>query len=314
MKNKITTGYELLFQIAADGDAAAFYSLISPALREYFLKLRSRGDTLEESSEKIYESSITLFRKFQHAHPENFDSWLESELETISHHSNNDNEIVLDKNLFHQCDAVLADAQKQLLRAASAMKNVNRKRRLAGFLGRYKLAFSLFAAALLIIVLSMVLFGYYGMRLNMTFSEKSTFLHRSISGQDSTSVVSSLDTAKHADSTLGTAVSEPPVQVSKPVPPPPSPKPRPRVTYTPPTPVPETETSESYQSSRSSSDQVQQSAPSRTERYSQSSGYSAQNQTTESQSSSYNTSGSSSSATQQSSQQQLQNTQEQNQP
>lgn len=321
MKKKILTGHELLSHIAASGDAAAFYSLVSSSLKEYFFKLRSDGETVEESSEKVSECAISLFKKFQHTDPDNFEDWLESELETFSVRKNNDNEVVLDKQLFLQCDSVLADTQMQLLRTASILRNGSRKQGLFTFPARHKTLFTLVVVSIIITILSFVLFGFYGMKVDMSFSKNYTLFKKKNPARDTTSTAVSIDSVKNADSTISAPVPEtPPVKESKPVPPPP--RPRPRVTHTPPPPppppppAPENELPELNQSTQPNPDQVSQTTSSRPEKVSQQSGYSSQSQTSESEPvSSYNASGNSVSTTQQpTSQQQSLISQEQTQP
>lgn len=320
MKKKISTGHELLSHIAARGDAAAFYSLVSPSLKEYFFKLRSDGETVEECSEKISECAISLFKKFQHTEPDNVEDWLESELETFSVRKNNDNEVVLDKQLFLQCDAVLADTQLQLLRTASILKNGSRKQGLFTFPARHKTFFSLVAAFIIIAVLSAVLFGFYGMRVDMSFSENDALFKKKNPTRDTTTTAISADSVKIADSTISAPVPEAPPVQPKPVPP--QPRPRPRVTQTPPPPPPppppalENGQPESNQSPQPIPDQAPQTIPSRSEKANQQSGYSSQSQTTESEPvSSFSTSGNTVSTAQQpSSQQQSLISQEQTQP
>jgi hypothetical protein len=318
MKKKITTGPELLSHIAASGDAAAFYALVSPSLREYFFKLRSNGETIEESSEKIIECAISLFKKFQHTDPDDFEDWLKSELETFSGSINNDSEVVLDKQLFLQCDTVLADAQKQLLRTANTLRCGSRKRGVLAFPGRHKTIFTLVAASIIISVLFVVLFGFYGMRADISFSKNDLLFKKKNTVRDTTvSSVVSADSVKKSDSTISVAVPVTPVQEPKPVPPPP--RPRPRVTHTPPPPppppAPANDLSESNQTSQPIPDQVPQTASSRPERTNQQPGYTSQSQTTESQPvSSYSSSGNTSPTTLQPSQQQSLTSQEQNQP
>jgi hypothetical protein len=302
MKKKITTEQELLLDIAAHGDAAAFYSLISSSLKEYFLKLRSHGESPEESADKTFEKATTLFKKFQNANPENFNQWLESANEETSQHANGEHEIILDRNQFLQCDAVLAETQKRLLRTASALKQKRRKKGIVFFFSKHKMVAVSISILLILGISSVVLFGFYGVKIGMSLSIKAPFLQDSTSIQDSIVAKASSDSIAHTDSTPKVVIPETPVQESKPVPPPP--KPRPRVTYS----APVTTESEA-------SDQVQQSNYTRSEKTSQPQSYSSQVQQQDNQTSpSYSTSGSSSYSNQQSSQQQNQGTQEQNQP
>lgn len=310
MKKKITTEQELFIQVAAHGDAAAFFSMISPALRDYFLKLCSHGDSIEESAQKVFDTAETLFKKLQHAHPENFDHWIETEFSLLSHNGNSEHEVILDKNLFVQCENVLKETQKVLFRVASVIKSKRQEKGLTVFFARHKIATSFAIIAILASVATIILYGYYGFRLDLSvFNAKP---NDTIQQKDSTAVVS-LDSAKKVDSIATAAALNPPVQETKPTPvPTPPPKPRPRVTYT--TPASESEGSGTYQSPRTSSyDQTQQSVQSRSERINQSSSYSSQNQSTENTAtSSYYSSGNSTYSGQQSTQ--SQSTQEQNQP
>jgi hypothetical protein len=302
MKKKITTEQELLLDIAAHGDAAAFYSLISSSLKEYFLKLRSHGESPEESADKTFEKAITLFRKFQNANPENFSQWLESANEETFQHTNGEHEIILDKNQFLQCDAVLAETQKRLLKTASALKQKKRKNGLVGFFLKHKMVAVATFILLVLGISSIILFGFYGMKIGMSFSIKAPFLQDSISIKDTIVAKVPSDTIARTDSTAKVVIPVTPVQESKPVPP--TPKPRPRVTYS----APVTTESEVQ-------DQTQQSNYSRSERTSQPQSYSSQSQQQENQTtSSYSTSGSSSYSNQQSTQQQNQGIQEPNQP
>ncbi|HEX2958514.1 MAG TPA: hypothetical protein VHO70_16885 [Chitinispirillaceae bacterium] len=320
MKKKIITEQELFIQVAAHGDAAAFFSLISPLLSDYFLKLCSRGDSVEESALKVYEIAETLFKKLQHAKPENFDNWIETEFASVST-GNSEQEVILDKNLFVQCEMVLRETQKVLFRAASVIKNNQNKKGITVFLARHKITAVLAIIASAISIVSITLFGYYGFRFDMSsFKTKQT---KGIQQIDSTTTVLS-DSLKQADSITSAAASNPPAQETKPTPPPPppppSPKPRPRVTYTPPPPpaaVSENEGLETYQSSHASSyDQTQQSVQPHSEKVSQSPSYSSQSQSSDNATttSSYNSSGNSTYSSQQSTQPQYQGTQEQNQP
>jgi hypothetical protein len=312
MKKKITTEQELFIQVAAHGDAAAFFSMISPALRDYFLKLCSHGDSIEESAQKVYETAETLFKKLQHAHPDNFDHWIETEFSSLSHNGNSEHEVILDKNLFVQCEKVLKETQKVLFRVASSIKSKRQEKGMIVFFARHKIATALAIIAILVSIGSVILYGYFDFRLDLSvFTAKPNEKSKQ---NDSTTAVS-LDSTKKADSIASPAVANTSVQDTKPTPiPTPPPKPRPRVTYTPP--ASENEGTGTYQSPRTSSyDQSQQPVQSRSERINQSSSYSSQNQTSEnSATSSYYSSGSSTYSGQQSTQSQTQSNQEPNQP
>jgi hypothetical protein len=310
MKKKISTEQELFFQVAAHGDAAAFFSMISPALRDYFLKLCSHGDSVEESAQKVCETAETLFKKLQHAHPDNFNHWIETEFSSLSHNGNSEHEVILDKNLFVQCEKVLKETQKVLFRVASTIKNKRHEKGVIVFFGRHKIATSFAIIAILASIASIILYGYYGFRLDLSiFNSKPK---EKVQKNDSTATIS-LDSTKKVDSIASAAALNSPVQELKPTTiPTPPPKPRPRATYT--TPASESEGSGTYQSPRASSyDQNQQSVPSRSERINQSSSYSSQNQSTENTATStYYSSGNSNYTGQQSAQ--SQSTLEQNQP
>jgi hypothetical protein len=308
MKKKISTEQELFFQVAAHGDAAAFFSMISPALRDYFLKLCSHGDSVEESAQKVCETAETLFKKLQHAHPDNFDHWIETEFSSLSHNGNSEHEVILDKNLLVQSEKVLKETQKVLFRVASTIKNKRHEKGVIVFLGRHKIATSFAIIAILASIASIILYGYYGFRLDLSVLNAKS---KKVQQNDSTATVS-LDSTKKVDSIASAAALNTPVQEPKPTTIPNPPKPRPRATYT--TPASESEGSGTYQSPRTSSyDQTQQSVLPRSERINQSSSYSSQNQSTENaNTSSYYSSGNSTYPGQQSTQ--SQSTLEQNQP
>ncbi len=313
MKKKITTEQELLIQIAAQGDAAAFFSMISSALREYFLKLCSCGDSIEDSAQKVYETAETLFKKLQHTHPDNFDHWIEAEFSSLFQNSNSEHEIILDKNLFVHCEKVLVETQRVLFRVASAIKSNQQKKGFPAFFARHKIVMSLAIVALLLTITSIILYGLYDFRLDMSFIKEKQ--DTNIQQKDSTAVIVS-DTVKKADSVISSVSPNPPVQETKAPPPsPPAPKPRPRVTYTPS--AASDEGSGTYQSSRiSSNEQTPSSISSRSERVSQPSSYSSQSQSTENtaSTSSYYSSGTSTYSSQQSTQSQSPGITEQNQP
>jgi hypothetical protein len=312
MKKKITTGQDLFIEIAAHGDAAAFFSMISPALRDYFLKLCSHGDSVEASAQKVYETAETLFKKLQNAHPDNFDHWVETEFGSLSHVGTSEHEIILDKNLFRQCEKVLEETQKVLFRAASTIKSKQKKKGFTVFLGRHKIITAFAILTVLVSILTVIFFGYYGFKFDMSFLNVK--LIKNIQQNDSTAVTP--DTIKKVDSIANAAALNPPVpEVSPTPPPPPPPKPRPRVTYTPPA-ASDNEGSGTNQSSRTLSyEQIQQVIQSRSERVNQASSHSSQNQSSENSTASlYNSSGNSNYSSQLSTQTQLQGTQEQNQP
>lgn len=128
MKKLISNQHELLSVLAAQGDAAAFFSIITPFIRETYLHERQKGVSHEEATKNGVSVAVALFEKMQLVAIDHLDGWC-SEHCTVVRQDGADElaEFLPSKNNPTEVAAFLHICSQYLMRAGSVSAKKNKR-------------------------------------------------------------------------------------------------------------------------------------------------------------------------------------------